>query len=140
MTDPQPSGGAIGGAPAWLRYALVGGAATAAHYALLAVAVEAWAWRPALAAGTGAVLGAQVAFVGNRRFTFGHRGPWLGAWWRFQLTAVLGAVVSMAVVGGGTRLGLHYLLAQVIATLLAMGITFGVNRRWSFAEAAPNKD
>ncbi len=139
VADPRPCVDATGGSPAWLRYVLVGGVATAAHYAMLALAVEIWAWRPALAAGAGAVLGAQVAFVGNRQFTFAHRGPWLGAWWRFQLTAVLGAAISMVVVGGGTRLGLHYLLGQVIATLLAMGVTYGVNRRWSFAQGGSDQ-
>lgn len=118
--------------PAWLRYAAVGGVATAVHYALLWVAVERWHWAPPLAAGAGAALGAQVAFVGNRVFTFGHRGPWLPAWWRFQLTAALGGITSMAVVALGTALGVHYLAAQVLATGLAMGLTYAVNRRWTF--------
>ena len=118
--------------PAWLRYATVGAVATAAHYALLAWAVEVAHWPPALGAAAGAVLGAQLAFVGNRRFTFDHRGPWRAAWWRFQLTAVLGALTSAAVVAGGTALGAHYLLAQVAATLLALGLTYAVNRRWTF--------
>ena len=118
--------------PAWLKYLAVGGVATAAHYALLVLLVE-WArWPPAWAAGAGAALGAQVAFVGNRVFTFGHQGPWLPAWWRFQLTALLGAAVSMAVVAGGTRLGLHYLLAQVLATLLALVLTYLINKRGAF--------
>ena len=121
-----------GPTPAWLRYVAVGVVATAAHYLLLWLAVELWLWPAWLAAGAGAALGAQVAFVGNRRFTFGHQGRWLPAWWRFQLTAVLGGVTSMVVVAGGTRLGLHYLLAQLCATLLAMGLTYGINKRWAF--------
>lgn len=120
-------------APAWLRYSAVGALATAAHYLLLWLAVEWWHWPPWLAAGAGAALGAQVAFIGNRSFTFGHQGRWLPAWWRFQLTAVLGGLISMAVVAAGTRLGLHYLLAQLGATLLAMGLTFVINKRWAFA-------
>lgn len=116
----------------FLRYATVGATATAAHYALLATLVE-WArWRAPPAAALGAVFGAQVAFVGNRIFTFAHRGPWLQAWWRFQVTAVLGAAVSAASVAAGEAAGLHYLAAQVIGTGLALVLTYSVNRRWSF--------
>jgi putative flippase GtrA len=117
---------------ALLRYAAVGAVATLAHYALLWWLVEHVHWWPALAAGAGAALGAQLGFVGNRSFTFQHRGPWLPAWWRFQLTALLGGVTSMAVVAAGVGLGLHYLLAQAAATLGVLVLTYLINRRWAF--------
>ena len=120
------------GAATGLRYLGVGAVATLAHYGLLWLAVELGHWPPPLAAGAGAVLGAQVGFVGNRWFTFGHRGAVWPAWWRFQLTALLSAVTSMAVVAAGTGLGLHYLLAQAVATGLALVIGFAINRRWTF--------
>lgn len=123
---------------ALLRYALVGAVATAVHYLLLVVAVEALHWRPWLAAGFGAVVGAQVAFAGNRRFTFKHAGPGWPAWWRFQASAVGGAVLAAALVAGAVALGLPYLLGQVVATVLAMLATFAVNRHWSFA-ARPDR-
>jgi putative flippase GtrA len=117
---------------ALLRYAGVGAAATAVHYALLTAGVELGSWRPAWAAGFGAAVGAQVAYLGNRWFTFNHRGPWWSSWWRFQGTALIGVVASSALVALGGRLGVHYLLAQLVATVLAMLLTFAVNRRWSF--------
>jgi putative flippase GtrA len=114
------------------RYAGVGAAATAAHWALLALLVEgpglpAWA-----ASGAGALLGAQVAFVGNRRYTFGHVGAWWPAWWRFMATAMAGGGLGMAVVAAGVATGAHYLAAQAVATGLVMLATFAVNRAWSF--------
>ena len=115
-----------------LRYAAVGAVATVTHYALLWVLVEHGHWWPGLAAGAGAALGAQVGFVGNRWFTFQHSGPWLPAWWRFQLTALLGGVTSVAVVAAGVKLGWHYLLAQAGATLLVLVLTYLINRRWAF--------
>jgi putative flippase GtrA len=118
--------------PALLRYALVGGVATAAHYLLLWALVEGGHWPPPWAAGAGAVLGAQLGFVGNRVFTFAHRGPAWRAWWRFQATALLGALTSMLVVALGVRGGLHYLLAQALATALVLVLGFAVNRRWTF--------
>lgn len=119
-------------ARAFLRYVVVGVAATAAHYLLLAALVELGHWAAAPAAGLGALLGAQVAFVGNRWFTFAHRGPWLAAWWRFQATAVIGGSVSTSAVALGQLVGLHYLVAQVLGTLMSLALTYAVNRRWSF--------
>ncbi len=54
-------------------------------------------------------------------------------WLRFQVTAVVGAVLSFALVALGVRAGLHYLLAQVVATCINLVVTFEINRRWSFA-------
>lgn len=117
----------------FLRYLLVGVVATVSHYALLALLVERLAVPAWLGSGAGAALGAQVAFVGNRWFTFEHRGALGPAWWRFMGTAGLGAGAGMAIVGAGVALGQHYLLSQAAATLLVMLLTFVVNRFWTFA-------
>ncbi len=114
------------------RYTLVGAIATAVHYALLALAVELGHWPAFLGSGFGAVVGAQVAFFGNRAFTFGHAGELAPAWLKFQGTALFGAALGMVVVGAGVRLGLHYLAAQVIATLVSLLLTFAINRAWTF--------
>lgn len=119
--------------PRLARYALVGAVATAAHYAFLIAAVEMLRWAAWLAAGAGAVVGAQVAYLGNRGYTFEHRGAVTSSWWRFQATAVLGALANMAIVALATRVELHYLVGQVIATVLVMLGTFAVNARWTFA-------
>jgi putative flippase GtrA len=116
-----------------LRYLLVGAVATAAHWALMVVLVEGLSAAAWWASGAGAVLGAQVAFVANRQFTFAHRGLAWPAWWRFMGTAVLGAVVGMLIVAVGVWLGWHYLWAQALATSVAVVLTFVVNRTWTFA-------
>lgn len=116
----------------FLRYGLVGAVATATHYALLVLWVEALRWPAPLGSGVGAVVGAQVAFFGNRGWTFGHQGPLAPAWARFQGTALLGAVVGMGVVAAALALGWHYLVGQVLATLVGLVLTFLVNRAWTF--------
>ena len=116
----------------FLRYSAVGVVATAVHYLLLVLAVEAFHWPAWMASGFGAVAGAQVAYAGNRWFTFGHEGAIGASWPRFQATAVLGALVGMAVVALGVRLGVHYLLAQMVATGLSLLLTFAINRAWAF--------
>ena len=124
VTQPVPG--------ALARYLGVGLAATAAHWALLSLLVERAAVAPWLASGAGAVLGAQVAFFGNREFTFGHRGALWPAWGRFMGTAALGGAVGMAIVAAGVALGAHYLLAQAVATVVSVLLTFAVNRAWTF--------
>ena len=94
-----------------LRYAAVGALATAAHWATLVLLVEAAALAAWAASGIGAAVGAQVAFIGNRRFTFDHRGPLLPAWWRFMGTAALGGTVGMSLVATGAVGGTYSLWA-----------------------------
>jgi putative flippase GtrA len=116
----------------FVRYTLVGGIATAVHYALLAIIVE-LLHRPAwVGSGVGAVIGAQVAFVGNRVYTFAHEGDAAPAWAKFQGTAAAGALLGMVIVGTGVRIGVHYLAAQVVATLASLVMTFAINRAWTF--------
>jgi putative flippase GtrA len=116
-----------------LRYLAVGVAATAAHWALMVILVEAVGTAPWMASGAGAALGAQVAFLANRTFTFAHVGDRWPAWWRFMATALLGGLVGMWIVALGVKMGAHYMLAQAVATAVGVLLTFAVNRRWSFA-------
>ena len=119
----------------FIRYTAVGAVATAAHYLLLVLCVEYGGWPAFAASGLGAVLGAQVAYAGNRWFTFAHRGNVGTSWLRFQATALLG----MALVALGVRLGIHYLIAQAAATLASLVLTFAVNRYWTFRPAAAGR-
>ena len=116
----------------FLRYGAVGALATALHYLLLVLCVEVWGWPAWAASGFGAVAGAQLAYLGNRAFTFAHHGAVRASWPRFQATALLGALLGMTVVGLGVRLGLYYLFAQVLATSLGLLLTFSINRGWTF--------
>ena len=116
----------------FVRYGAVGVLATAAHYLVLVLCVELVGWPAFVGSAVGAVVGAQVAYAGNRWFTFAHRGDVLGSWPRFQATALLGALVGAAIVGLGVRLGVHYLIAQVVATLTTLVLTFTINRAWTF--------
>ncbi len=115
-----------------IRYAVVGAVATATHYALLALCVEIGGWPAWLASGFGAVIGAQVAYFGNRLLTFAYRGAIGASWLRFQSTALLGALFGMLIVGGAVQLGVHYLIGQVVATLSSLLLTFTINRNWTF--------
>ena len=115
-------------------YALVGVLATAVHYLVLVTLVELAGVQPGMAAATGALAGALVAYAGNRRFTFASTAAHTTALPRFLAVAALGVVASAAIVFAGTEwLGLHYLLPQVVATALVFVCGYVLNRRWTFA-------
>ena len=98
--------------------------------------VEAGALAPPRAAALGAWVGAQVAFAGNAAFTFADAGASARVVaalpdHRRDRRACSASRWSSAAFG----VGLHYLLAQVVATLINLVVTFEINRRWSFAAA-----
>ena len=116
------------------RYAGVGAVATATHYLILILWVEALGLEPGLGAAAGAVVGAVVAYVGNRRLTFqAHAVPHGRALPRFAAVSAVGAVLNGLVVASGVALGMHYLPAQAVATALVMLLTYHVNRWWTFS-------
>ena len=116
----------------FVRYAAVGAFATGLHYLVLVLGVEHAGWPAWEGSGIGAVVGAQAAYAGNRWITFGHRGDMRASWPRFMATALLGALLGMAIVGIGVRLGAHYLIAQAVATVTSLVLTFAINRAWTF--------
>lgn len=117
----------------FIRYTLTGGVATGVHYAVLLTLVEGFHLKPPPSAVFGALCGALVAYVGNRRFTFASRAPHRRALPSFLFIAAVGAILNGVVVWAGTTLlTLHYLAAQIAATALVLFITYRLNRRWTF--------
>lgn len=119
---------------AFIRYALIGSVATATHYTILLVLVELFTLPAAWSTTVGAACGALVAYLANRRFTFSGAAPHRLVLPRFIVVATLGAGLNGLIVWAGTRvLPWHYLAVQVIATIAILGLTYRINRRWTFA-------
>ena len=110
--------------------------ATAVHYAVLIALVESSTLPAAPSAAIGTLCGACVSYLLNRRMTFrdsttGHAQ----ALPRFMAIVLLGAFLNGALVWLGTHtLAWHYMAAQVVATLMVMGLTFRLNRLWTFSQ------
>ena len=115
------------------RYAAVGGVATGCHYLVLIGLVEGAGRSATAATFIGACTGAGVAFFGQRAITFASRPRTPAALPRFLVVATMGAVLNSVIVWVGSAAGLHYLIAQSIATLLVVYLTFLLNSHWSFA-------
>jgi putative flippase GtrA len=131
----------------FLRYSGVGLLATLVHYVVLMALVESQTCSAAWGSAWGAAVGAQVAFGGNRWWTFAPaqsahspfehpthqlKTPLASSWLRFQLTALVAAVLGVFWLKLGMHAGLHYLLAQMLATGINLVLTFAVNRYWTF--------
>ena len=118
-------------------YALVGVAATLAHYAVLISLVEGLVWRAVPATLCGYVVGGVISYLLNRRHTFVSDRPHQEATWRFATVALFGFCLTYAFMHSFVdRLGAPYLAAQAVTTVLVMFVCFFINRQWTFRAAA----
>ncbi len=119
------------------RFLIVGGIATAVHYALLMALVYAGV-APVPASSAGFVLGAIVNYMLNRHFTFASARRHREAVPRFAATALAGLAINGTLMWLFTAAGVpHYLIAQVGATIGTLVWNFIVNRLWTFSPPTP---
>lgn len=111
----------------FLRFAMVGAVATAAHYAVLVALVQFAGIGPVIATVCGFAVGAVVSYTLNRRYTFAVRPEFMRGFLKFAAVVGIGALLNAAIVAFFVNAGLYYLVAQVIAT----GVVF----IWNFAGA-----
>jgi putative flippase GtrA len=139
VTDPAPSPAAARGLAHFLRQFVaffgVGVIAAIVHYGLLYLLVEAFFYDPVSAALAGYVAGGLVSYVLNRLYTYEAQRGHLEAGWRFGVVAGIGFVLTWLLMGlFHTRLGWHYLLAQVATTGIVLVWSFVAHKYWSFKD------
>ena len=115
------------------RFLLVGGFSTVLQYLILVLLVRVAGTDPVVASSAGYVLSAMANYDLNYRLTFRSRVRYFGGMFRFALVAATGLVLNGLVMAAGTKLfGIHYLIAQVVATVIVLFWNFFANRRWTF--------
>lgn len=115
------------------RFFLVGGFSTALQYLILLALVQAGGVDPVVASSVGYVLSALANYDLNYRLTFRSRVPYLGGMLRYALVMTTGLLLNGAIMAAGTKvLGMHYLLAQVVATIVVLFWNFYAHRRWTY--------
>lgn len=135
MIDPAPHASIVKPArPAYqfLRFALVGAAGTLLHYLTLTLLVWSGLLAPGPAAAAGAAAGACVNYWLNYRYTFGAAGSHRATMPRFLAMAAVGIVLNGIIVSNLAAVGLHFLLAQAIATGLILILNFLISKKWIF--------
>ncbi|MBI4182919.1 MAG: GtrA family protein [Proteobacteria bacterium] len=118
----------------FILFGLVGVAAAAFHYGTLLVLCEGFGANPVPASALGFVAGGCVSYLLNYHVTFVSRRRHTLAASLFLLIALVGLALNallMAILVDG--LGVHYLAAQVLTTVVILFWHFLANRRWTFA-------
>jgi putative flippase GtrA len=119
----------------FLRFALVGTAATITTYAILIVGVEGLHINAVAASVTGYLLGIGVNYFLNYRYTFGSDQHHHVVIPKFLAVMMVGMFINAAVMYTGTNwLGFHYMLAQLAAVVIVLMLSFTANRFWAFAD------
>ena len=118
----------------FLTFGLVGGIATAGHYLVLVVLVE-WArLDPLLATSIGAAAGAVIAYTLNRKWTFSARPAIAVSFAKFFAIAGIGLVLNGVLFSLIKSAGVHYLLAQGLATGLVLFMNYWASRVFVFRD------
>ena len=116
-----------------VTFAGAGFAATALHYALLIGLVQSGALSPVPATLCGYLGGGIVSYTLNRRHTFRSDRPHHEAVWRFAAVALVGFLITWAVMHLLVeRLALPYLPAQILTTGLVLFWNFTAHKLWTF--------
>jgi putative flippase GtrA len=116
----------------FVRFALVGGFATAVQYAILILLVELGGFDPVVATTIGFTIAAVANYSLNRLVTFTERPAFGVGLVKFFGVALVGAGFNALIVATLKGLGLHYILAQLVATGTVMIWNFTANRTLVF--------
>jgi putative flippase GtrA len=115
------------------RFLLVGGLCTAIQYALLVLLTEFANFTPTVASTVGYLCSSLVNYLLSYSFTFGSAARHRQSLPRFVLIMTVGVGLNAAVTFvGSTVWGLHYLIAQAMATCITLLWNFWANLRWTF--------
>jgi putative flippase GtrA len=119
----------------FVRFALVGGIATAIQYALLVLLVRGGGMAPTAASAIGFAASAVVNYILNYRFTFRSDRPHGPAAAKFGALAVAGLLINSAIMHVMIGMRVQYLLAQAGATAVVLLWNFLGNSIWTFGAA-----
>lgn len=111
----------------FLRFSAIGIVATAVHYGILVVLVEALHIQSILATSIGFVAGAFVSYLLNRRYTFQSNSLFWNKLAKYYGMTTVGLLINGAIVALLLSWDFYYLVAQVFAT--------GIVLIWNFLSA-----
>lgn len=120
-----------------IRYAVAGSLGTAAHLAVLVLAVERLGFGIVAGSVAGFCAALAVSYLINRAWTFQGGRRRQGRFWRYTLVCLSGLVLNIsmmvALVDG---MGWPYLAAQLSVIFIVPVSNFLLSRRWAFDAGA----
>ncbi|MFZ5526153.1 MAG: GtrA family protein [Pseudomonadota bacterium] len=121
----------------FLRFLLVGGVATLIHYAILFLLHQLLGVNGAVSTSVGFLVSAVFNFLASYHYTFKSSAAKGGAALRYAAVAGLGLLLNGLIFWGLTeRLGLYYMVAQVIATGIVLVFNFSAGRAFTFKSSS----
>ncbi len=119
----------------FVKFLGVGAIGTAAHYAILILAVEIAGIPVVFSTAMGFIVGAIINYWLNYHFTFRSSKNHSEAAVKFFLVAAIGLVINTLIVWIVAEiLFWPYFLAQIFATGFVLLWTFAANKLWTFSE------
>lgn len=115
-----------------MRFVIVGGSATLLQYLLLVLFVELHLLTPVLASPLAFGLSAIANYLLNYHFTFASRAAHTSTLPKFIAVASLGLIINSVSFAIFLSLVPHYLAAQIIATVLTLGVNFLLHKFWIY--------
>lgn len=113
---------------------------TTLHYLVLFLMVNSFALHSVIASTCGAASGAILIYVLNYFLVFKCDRRHRDALTRFLLVASLGVLLNGIILSYLTRaLNWHYLVLQVVTTVLVFASNFAINRNWTFSSATRSR-
>lgn len=118
----------------FVSFLMVGGLATALQYLILIALVQLGSADVVMASSIGFAISAIFNYLLNRRMTFRSSRAHTQALPRFMVVACTGLILNALCLSLlHDQVGLHYLIAQVIATIVTLVWNFVLNRLWTFS-------
>lgn len=116
------------------RFLVVGALATGLQYALLAVLVARAGVAPLAASCVAFAASAAFNYLASHTVTFDSRQPHRVAAPRFAVVAALGLGINAGLFAAAhSVMNLHYMVAQVLATVGTLTWNYRAHRRWTFS-------
>jgi putative flippase GtrA len=116
----------------FIRFALVGGVATAIQYAILVVLVRFADLAPPVASTIGFIASAGVNYLLNYRFTFRSDRAHGAAAAKFAVLVFIGMLLNAGLMKLLVSAGWNYLIAQICVTGVVLVWNYAGNSLWTF--------
>lgn len=114
------------------KFALIGGFATLLQYLLLIVFVEWLSVSEVLSSALAYASSAVFNYLANYHLTFKSQAQHMQTFPKFVALAASALVINTLLFFVVHRLGAHYLIAQLVATLVTLIINFLAHKLWIY--------
>lgn len=124
----------------FLKFGMVGGCGTAAHYLMFAVLVNVLNIGAVVASIVGSITGAIVNYLGNYYFAFQTNQSHWEAGSKFYIGALLSILLNATLVGAFVKgAGWGAWISQLLATVICLMVNFMLARLWVFKKKTEKK-